>query len=264
MIFALVGGDERAVFLGEKLLKTGSEVKYSALEKAVCCCDTLEECVNGAQCVILGVPSVRNGFVNAPLSGVKLAPEEVYSLLTPAQTLCGGFGKSGICTDAAVFDLLSSESFALGNAALTAEGAIAILTESSAGALRGSKLLILGAGRVASALRQRLNAFETSVTVGARADGTLEKALSELGEFDYIVNTVPARIIGKEALENVKRGAVIMELASAPGGFDRESAEKAGLCVINAPGLPGRFSPRASAELMEKEILAYMEAYHGE
>lgn len=259
MVYALVGGDERSVLLGRMLTESGHDVNCFALEKLVRCTSTLEECIQTAQCVVTGVPSITNGLLNAPLSEMKLAAEKVFSLLTPAQVLCGGFGSSEVQTEAEVFDLLKSESFALGNAALTAEGAISLLIEKDTGALNCSEILILGSGRMAKALSKRLAGFDASVTVGARADASLEKALRELRRFDYIVNTVPARIIRDVVLRTSKRGAVIMELASAPGGFDIEVAENAGLTVISAPGLPGKFSPRASAELIEKEIAKFME-----
>jgi dipicolinate synthase subunit A len=47
---------------------------------------------------------------------------------------------------------------------------------------------------------------------------------------------------------------VLLELASAPGGFDTEAAEKLGLKIIAAPGLPGQCAPYAAAELIRDAI----------
>ena len=262
MEFALLGGDRRSVYLGELLKNDGHGVEYFALEKACRCEAVTEEGLNKAQCVVLGIPSVKNGLINAPLSDEAIEADTVAGMLTPAQTLCVVFGKTPVNTKAEVFDFMTSRSFSEGNAALTAEAAVALLIEGSESALENSEILILGNGRLAKALVTRLESFNAAVTVGARRGAdtvSIEKALSDIGRFDYTVNTVPARIIPDGALRDAKRGSVIMELASAPFGFDSEKAEEAGLKAISAPALPGRFSPLASAELMKRSIYEYME-----
>ena len=49
-------------------------------------------------------------------------------------------------------------------------------------------------------------------------------------------------------------GAFLMELASAPGGFDRKLAENIGLRVCHAPGLPGKNAPLSAAMLMKETV----------
>ena len=75
------------------------------------------------------------------------------------------------------------------------------------------------------------------------------------GEQDYIINTVPAEVLGRAVLERVRPDAVLLELASAPG-FDRENAEALGLHAVYAPGLPGKTAPHAAARLMRDVIAA--------
>ncbi|MCR5664882.1 MAG: dipicolinic acid synthetase subunit A, partial [Oscillospiraceae bacterium] len=80
----------------------------------------------------------------------------------------------------------------------------------------------------------------------------------ELGEAltdcDYLVNTVPARVLDEGQLCCLPEEALLLELASAPGGFDRALAENLGLRCIAAPGLPGTAAPRSAAELMRAEL----------
>lgn len=79
---------------------------------------------------------------------------------------------------------------------------------------------------------------------------------SRIGGFDFIVNTVPARVLDDGALCAAAEDALLVELASAPGGFDRTLAENLGLRVIAAPGLPGKVAPLRAAELMREAIYA--------
>jgi dipicolinate synthase subunit A len=72
--------------------------------------------------------------------------------------------------------------------------------------------------------------------------------------FDFVVNTVPDLVLPEALLKRLRREAVLLELASAPGGFDAEAAEKLGLKLIAAPGLPGQCAPYAAAELIRDAI----------
>ena len=72
--------------------------------------------------------------------------------------------------------------------------------------------------------------------------------------YDVIFNTVPAPVIGEELLSRQGPDTLLLELASAPGGIDRAAAEKRGLFLLDAPSLPGRFSPKASGELIKEAV----------
>ena len=157
--------------------------------------------------------------------------------------------------------------FTVGNAAVTAEGAIGQLMKNSERTLWRSRVLVTGWGRVAKLLSLRLPALGAEVTVAARKEGdrAMARALGlkaldfaaaeqELIGFDFIVNTVPARVLSDPALETLRRDTLLLELASAPGGFDRARAEALGLKAAAAPGLPGMCAPMTAAELMREAI----------
>ena len=81
---------------------------------------------------------------------------------------------------------------------------------------------------------------------------------AEIGAFGFIINTVPARVLTDAALCMAADGAVIMELASPPGGFDRTLAENIGLHVVPAPGLPGQRAPESAARLIRSTVYDIM------
>lgn len=197
--------------------------------------------------------------------------------------------KSGV----QLVDWMRCPSFVTGNAALTAEGAVGLLLQESERSLAGSRVLLGGYGRIGRVLAQRLRGMGASVTVAARREESRAEAaalgfsaadfscapganglsaaddfscapgangssaadgLCAAGAYDFVVNTVPARVFGEELLCCLPETALLLELASPPGGFDRNLAENLGLRVMAAPGLPGRSAPRTAAELMLREI----------
>jgi len=275
--FALVGGDARAAWLARILAGEGQRVRCFALEKAGLppkfCAGSLEGCVYGADWVVLGVPAEKQGRLLTPLSVQELETAELLAALWPGQVLCGGMLAQGTALAAvrahlSVCDLMARRDFTVGNAALTAEGAIGLLLRESEQSLWKSRALITGWGRIASLLAPRLSALGCQVTVAARKAG--DRAMAEAlglaacrfgeleeiaGEQDYIINTVPAEVLGRAVLERVRPDAVLLELASAPG-FDRENAEALGLHAVYAPGLPGKTAPHAAARLMRDVIAA--------
>ena len=279
MRFAVIGGDRRAALLAQQLLRDGHRVHSFALEKAALPKEVprdscLQAAVYGADCVILPVPSETGGVLNTPLSDAALPMGELLGALWPGQLLCGGKLSDESCRLAMqgklrVEDLLRRPDFPVGNAALTAEGALGLLIGAGDRALWDGRVLLCGFGRIARLLLPRLLALGASVTVAARspADRAMARALgagaaefpvleAEIGDFDFIVNTVPARVLSEAALCCVSPEAVLLELASPPGGFDRNLAENIGLQVLAAPGLPGKCAPYAAAALLRQAVYA--------
>ena len=56
-------------------------------------------------------------------------------------------------------------------------------------------------------------------------------------------------------IKQIRKDAVLFELASGSGCISEEACRQAGLCRIACPGLPGRFSPKASARILCRAVL---------
>ena len=284
--FAIIGGDDRQKYLAELLWRDGHRVCTYALERAALPRDIpkagcVQGCVYGADCVVLPTPAEAGGFLYAPLSAEQLRCEELVAALWQGQRLFGGRLGDALCLSAlrqglSVEDLTRRPDFAVLNAAVTAEGALAELMTKSDATLWRSRVLLCGWGRIARLMAPRLLALGAQVCVAARrSDARAEAgalgaescdfaALEErIGGFAYIVNTVPARVLDDAALCAAADGALLLELASAPGGFDRTLAENIGLRVLSAPGLPGRYAPRRAAEVLCEAIYASLEEGEG-
>lgn len=273
MIFALLGGDDRSVRLARLLRRDGHRVRPFALEKAFPdCTATAAEAVAGADCIVLPLPSEKDGLVNTPFSDSTYRPAELLVTARPGTLICAG--KAGEATrtacregDLRLADYFLREDFALQNAELTAEGALKLLLEGPR-ALRGSRVLICGFGRIGRLLAVKLTALGAQVTAAARDPA--ERALARLsgctavglrqtaGDYDFVVNTIPATVLGERELAGFG-GAMLMELASPPYGFDMTAAEALGRRIIVASGLPGKTAPEAAAEAVRDSIYAILE-----
>jgi dipicolinate synthase subunit A len=171
-------------------------------------------------------------------------------------------------------DYAARENFAVGYAALAAEGAAELAMAGTDGALCKSRALVLGYGRLGKILSARLAALGARVTAAARREGDLAMAEAmgcdtvslsaldmRLGEFDYIFNTVPAPVLNTKRLAEIRCGVFMVELAGEPGGFDVRKAETLGIRAVAAPGLPGKCAPQAAAELMRDAVYAIIEEW---
>ena len=282
MRFAVLGGDGRSALLARLLLQDGHKVRSFALERAdlpgeISRESCLQSCVYAADCVLLPTPAEKGGYLNAPLSAEELTMPAVIDALWPGQLLLGGRFSDRSVQQALrgqlrVEDLLHRPALAVGNAALTAEGAIGRLLAQSPRSLWGGRALVLGWGRIGQILAQRLRALGAEVTVAARSakDRAMAEALGcratdyaglerVLGDMDFIVNTVPARVLPEGLLCLISPDALLLELASPPGGFDRSLAENIGLRALAAPGLPGKSAPESAARLLQKAVYAAIE-----
>ena len=270
MNFAVIGGDERSVYLVCRLLQDGHEVATWGMECASGVQETkhahLEEALEGAECVVLPVPlSVKAGLLNAPFGETETKLDQVLSRLPAGVPVFAGAVSPGIqalCETwgVKVTDLLAMEELAVKNAALTAEGAIGVLIRETDRCLMGRDILIVGAGRIGKLLGMRLKALGANVTVSARKEsdkawcrgmclGTVDTGELELvlPRFSVVINTVPSLVLPGDRLRCLPRGAFLLELASKPGGIDQQAAQSQGHRVVTALGLPGKTAPKSAA-----------------
>lgn len=273
MNFAVMGGDARFVHLCRLLRADGHRVTPFALDAAMPnCADSAEEAAANAHCVILPLPCVRAGRLNAPLSALSHSVEEILSPVSPGTPVCAGMPGdiAGYCARRGLplRDYYVGEDTAVKNALLTAEGAVGLLLRESERSLAGSRVLICGFGRIGKMLAPRLLALGADVTVTARDRAQLAWAqsmgcrtlpLGDVGgKFDFVLNTVPATIFRRRELENW-RGAWLIELASAPYGFDIDAAAELGLRLTLASGLPAATAPESAAGVIRDAIYQILE-----
>lgn len=159
------------------------------------------------------------------------------------------------------------EEYQIAIARLTAEGAIALLRPETG--LSGAHILLLGYGRIARLLARELQKAGALVTAAARsgeqrawaeAEGIealpLDALSGALDRFDVIIGTIPAPVLTEPLLAPVRKDALLLELASAPGGIDAAAAHERGLRYIRAPGLPAKYAPERAAVILRDAVYA--------
>lgn len=274
---AIVGGDLRIVKLAQMLEKENYIVKTFALEKATEIGDTksssLAECIKDADIVLGPLPLSSNGqFVNTPFSSEKVQVEELINQIG-GKTFIAGSIKPEVYEmaedkDITILDIIKREELAVLNAISTAEGAIQIAINETPKNLHGNNVLVLGFGRIGKVLSKMLDGIGAKVACEARKTTDLAwikaygyepinliELKENLNRFDIIINTIPYVVLDSEMLQEVKKDALIIDLASNPGGVDKQAVKELGIKFNWALSLPGKVSPVTSAEFMKETLL---------
>lgn len=275
---AIIGGDKRQVYLtGFLQYENISVLSYgipTLLNKSYIELFSLEETCMQSQFIILPFPVSRDKKHLSSISkNENILIDDLISNLHYGHTLIGGGFTNKIkihCEENNIpyFDLLENNIVTTLNAVATAEGAIAKAITDSPGNLDHSKGLILGFGRCGKVLAKKLQVLGVDVSICARSKEALaegyafgynivqmEHLSTSIKEFDYIFNTIPALVLTDEILQNVSREVTIIDIASAPGGLNYESAISQKLNAHLYLGIPGKVAPKASAKILADEMI---------
>ena len=275
----VAGGDPRQAALAGLLADDGHSVHTYALEQGQGMhCEPSMDGADRADCVVLPLPAAgADGRLNTPLLEESHDLGEVLDALRPGQLVCAGMAGEGLRRMAEergllLRDYFAREELAVLNAIPTAEGAIQIAMEELPVTLHGARVLVVGFGRLGKALAPRLRALGARVWVSARryeqraaAEGMglgsegVDRLSDWLCSDDLVFNTVPAPVLGVEELAALKEGALVIDLASRPGGVDMDAAAALGVRVIWALSLPGKVAPVTSGRYIKDTVYHIME-----
>ena len=275
--FWVVGGDLRQVKLAQLLQADGHTVQTYAMDRrpqgsGLTGSDTLGG-IGRCDCVILPLPAAgEGGLLHAPLSDRKVPLEALAGELRQGQILCGGKLPPALTQmardrDVEVADYLEREELAVKNAIPTAEGAIQIAMEELPTTIYDARVLVIGYGRIGKLLAHHLKGMGAKVTVSARSWRDLawieaygygaertDQLQGWLCNYDLVINTVPALVLTEAMLEDLKPDCLVIDLASAPGGVDFESARSLGLKAIHALSLPGKVAPVMAGRIIRDTV----------
>lgn len=168
--------------------------------------------------------------------------------------------------------LMDRDDVAIYNSIPTAEGTIMMALEETDHTIHSSRVIVTGFGRVGNTVANKFSALGAKVSVCARSIRDLAR-ITEMGlqavplekleehtyDCDLLINTIPAPIVTKEAIQNLPPNAFIIDLASKPGGTDFEFAEKRGIKAILARSLPGIVAPRTAGKILADVIQQILE-----
>lgn len=283
---AVIGGDKRTAYMVPYLEEKGWRVVCYGLQETEAAMRTqndkamtLRDAVKSAAIVIGGIPFLKNGRLwGGPGFGEEDCDAQIFlDALQEGQILFAGVITEELrkeCEKKGVIcqDFMKEENIAVYNAIATAEGAVAEAVRNQETNLHGSRSLVLGYGRCARVLCDKLKGLNAHVTVCSRSEEELAWAdamgletlqismLQEtLSEFEYVFNTVPALILGEEELKRMCREALIVDIASNGGGVDYVAAAVIGIRALHCLGLPGRYAAKSSAGRLARLVSRKLE-----
>ena len=252
---SIIGGDLRIVKLVDMLNADGYNVYTYGLEQAniddIQKCKSIEEVSEKSDIIVSSIPFTSDGVnVNTPFSKNKISIEEVAKYIKGKTFIAGRIEEELYqkFSETKVIDLLKREELTVLNTIATAEGTIQIAMEESTKTLHGSKILVMGFGRVSKILSNMLKGIGAEVYCETRT--TVNCAWIKA----YGYNPILLDELNKERLKKVKKDCIIIDIASNPGGVDRNSAKELGIKMIWALSLPGRVAPITSAEFIKETL----------
>ncbi len=270
----IAGGDAREVFLAAEFINMGADVWMLGYEKYLYSTlppllhRGLPDYCDAIICPLAGVDS--EGKIFAPYSAREVHIADLEAFLKPGVImLCGSIPQNLKfkleSTGMIVVLTADNDEISIYNAIPTAEGAVALAMQESTGTIHGSKSMVIGFGRCGLPLAKTLQGLGAFVTVGARREEVRAMAYalgfqtacindleSSVAGFNFIFNTVPALVVTEVVLKKLAKDAVVIDIASFPGGTDFEAAERLGIKGFLPRGLPGKIAPSAAGAILAR------------
>ena len=269
-IFIAAGGDRRL-----SAAASFFEEKGCTVERVLGCGFDDIRNVIPADYLILPMPVTTDGIdLSAPDTEKAFPIAGLRSLVKKGGMVFGGRITPDIRVifeDQTVIDYSAVEELAVKNAMITAEGAISEAMRRQDITLYGQKILVIGFGRIGRALVRVLSGFSSDITVAVRrressawvgisgCRSIMSDRLDADGmPYTLVFNTAPLEqgryILDSGILRNMRRDALIIDLASAPGATDLYAAAEFGIEAVNLTGVPGRYAPETAGRLIADTV----------
>lgn len=282
MSILFLGGDKRQEAVLEYLKKNGI---YSDIWNGNSPFDEeIQQEIASADVIVLPLPVSGDGItLNVPHLTERPKLSDVIDIIKKDALVIGGnftpalkflIEKKGI----RYIDYFENEDFQIKNALLSAEGAIYTAMGLVDYALFGSKIAVVGFGRIGKLLAFKLKDLGADVIICARKvadiawgeclgfktlkirhtkDGSSLSALCN--DYDIIFNTAPQWIFEESVVCNMPSGTLMIDLASPPFGIDDRLVEKYALRYVKASGIPGKYSPVSAGDIIGQSVMSLLE-----
>lgn len=198
----------------------------------------------------------------------KFSTEELKSLPSKIKLVCGKLSDEQVKIlkqkKIQHINLMSDEIFTVKNANLTSEAVLSIIIEKTKVSIFESAVLILGGGRIAKALAVMLKGLGVQFAIVSYnpikfpsyfsfSDKCYyrENFVRDLEKYNVIVNTIPAKIIGEDIVEKIKKETVFIETASVKC---LEENEKLQFEYLFSPALPQKYASQSAGKYVYESI----------
>ncbi|SFK27948.1 dipicolinate synthase subunit A [Halobacillus dabanensis] len=273
---AVIGGDARQIELIRRLNEWDATVYLAGFDqlnesfREAIDLDFDSQQVEKLDAIILPVPGTdTDGKVEGIFSNQLIHLQEEWLKKTPEH--CQIF--TGIANDHLkelvrkvdrhLVPLMDRDDVAIYNSIPTVEGTLMLIIQHTDFTIHGSKVIVLGLGRVGMSLARTFGHLGANVSVGVRSSKSAARVY-EMGltpidmnnlegtdmSCDILLNTVPHQVVDASVIKQLPSHALILDLASKPGGTDFRYADKRGIKALLAPGLPGIVAPKTAGRII--------------
>lgn len=282
MSILFLGGDKRQEAVFECLKKSGINSDIwngkSPFDKET------RQRISLADVIILPLPVSADGItLNVPDLTERPKLSDIIEIIKKEALVIGGkfapaikflMEKKGI----RYTDYFENEDFQIKNALLSAEGAIYTAMGLVDYALFGSKIAVVGFGRIGKLLAFKLKDLGANVLICARKTADIAwgecfgfktlkikhasdgSSLSQLCDnYDIIFNTVPQWIFEESVVCYMPSETLLIDLASPPFGIDERLVGKYALKYVKASGIPGKYSPASAGNIIGQSVMSLLE-----
>ncbi|MFC5702079.1 dipicolinate synthase subunit DpsA [Cohnella faecalis] len=276
----LAGGDARQLEVVRRLTELDAavtlvgfdtlETPFSGVVKAEWSPDILRD----ADALLLpAVGTDDDGSIQAVFSDQELKLTEAHlSVMPKTCALYAGMAKPylrKLCEKhhLKLVELFERDDVAIYNSIPTAEGALMMAIQNTDITIHSSSCIVLGLGRTGLTMARTLQGLGAKVKAGVRREESFARAFEmgfepfyipdlarHAGNIDLLFNTIPTMIVTAQVIAELPLRAVIIDLASKPGGTDFRFAEKRGIKALLAPGLPGIVAPKTAGRIIANSL----------
>lgn len=270
----IIGGDGRQLYMADYLEEKGFNVAVYALpERGRKCVEDLRGAIDAADAVILPLPMTRDGKYVFSIVPVRESLDEMTAMFRKDRPIFAGMLSRSMrarleakCDE--VYDYFEREDVTVMNSVPTAQGILKTMLDNIEYTVRSSKCAVFGYGRIGKVTADVLSSIGANVTVCVRRKSDIALAeVNGLGgclindfykfayEYDIIINTVPAPVIDRKILKNVRADCLIIDVASAPYGTDFAAAHELGINALQCSSLPGKTAPKTAGRIIADGVM---------
>jgi dipicolinate synthase subunit A len=273
---AVIGGDARQLEVIRKLTELDAKVTLIGFEQLDSgFTSASKELIADANfedldAILLPVPGTNiEGVVDTIFSNEKVVLTKEILDSTPAHcTVYSGISNAYLdsiiaASNRKLVKLFERDDVAIYNSIPTVEGTIMMVIQHTEYTIHNSKVAVLGLGRTGMSVGRTFHSLGAKVKVGARKSEHIARIVEmgleafefknieeALKDVDVVINTVPSLIVTASVISKLQPHALIIDLASKPGGTDFRYAEKRGIKALLAPGLPGIVAPKTAGQII--------------
>lgn len=276
---AFLGGDARETAAAGAMVEAGASVRCfgvpaEGMRREVVQASSAEEAVSGVDALILPLSGTdAGGNVRITTHPVAVNEALLQKIAAGGVVFTGQASKAlrHACASLGLRLVNTGEDdeLAILNSIPSAEGAVLMAMQATPITIHNSHCLVTGMGRTGMTLTRLLLAMGAKVWAAARKGrdrarafemGAVAVDVTEIADcisqIDIVFNTVPAPalLIDRPLILAMKQSAVVIDLASSPGGVDFAAAAERGVKAQLAPGLPGKVAPVTAGVMLSRVL----------